>query len=158
MILHLINEPFSLDELSEFLQNYHDTAVGPDQIHYQILKHHPKSSKECLLQVFNILWKRGQFQFPVSWTHATVITIPMPGMDKTDPNNYRSIYLTGCVCKTIEWMINKRLVWFLESNNILSNIQCGFGKNRSTIDHLVRLETCIRDALVNKEHAVSIYF
>ena len=96
--------------------------------------------------------------FPVSWIHATVITIPMPEMDKTDPNNYRSIYLTGCVCKTIEWMINKRLVWFLESNNILSNIQCGFRKNRSTIDHLVRLETCIRDALVNKEHAVSIYF
>ena len=32
------------------------------------------------------------------------------------------------------------------------------GKNRSTIDHLVRLETFIRDAFVNKEHAVSIFF
>ena len=58
----------------------------------------------------------------------------------------------------MERMINKRLVWFLESNNILSNTQCGFRKNRSTIDHLVRLETFIRDAFVNKEHAVSIFF
>ena len=55
-------------------------------------------------------------------------------------------------------MINKRLVWFLETNNILTNIQCGFRKNRSTIDQLVRLETFNRDAFVNKEHAVSVFF
>ena len=39
------NEPFSLEELSESHKNSHDTAVGPDQIHYQILKHLSKSSK-----------------------------------------------------------------------------------------------------------------
>ena len=49
-------------------------------------------------------------------------------------------------------------MWFLETNNILTNIQCGFRKNRSTIDQLVRLETFIRDAFVYKEHAVSIFF
>ena len=47
-------------------------------------------------------------------------------------------------------MINKRLVWFLETNNILTNTQCGFRKNRSTTDQLVTLETIIRDAFVNK--------
>ena len=73
--------------------------------------------------------------------------------------DYRPIALTSCVCKTMDGMINKRFVWFLESNNIkfLSNIQCGFRKNRSTIDHLVRLETYQR-RLLNKEHAVSIFF
>ena len=55
-------------------------------------------------------------------------------------------------------MINKRLVWFLETNKILTNIQCGFRKNRSTTDQPVRQETFIRDAFVNKEHAVSIMF
>ena len=43
------NESFSLGVLSESLKNSHDTAVGPDQIHSKILKHLPKSSKECLL-------------------------------------------------------------------------------------------------------------
>ena len=33
-----------------------------------------------------------------------------------------------------------------------------FWKNRSTIDQLVRLETFIRDAFVNREHAVSVFF
>ena len=32
-----------------------------------------------------------------------------------------------------------------------------FQEKPSTIDHLVRLKTFIRDAFVNKEHAVSIF-
>ena len=90
------------------------------------------------------------------WSQAIVIPIQKPGKYNTDPNNYRPIALTSCICKTMEMMINKRLVWFLKTINILTNIQCGFRKNRSTIDQLVRLETFIRDAFVNKEHAVSI--
>ena len=45
------NEQFSLEELSDS-QNSHDTAVGPYQIHYQISKHRPKTSMECLQQLF----------------------------------------------------------------------------------------------------------
>ena len=55
-------------------------------------------------------------------------------------------------------MINDRLVWYLESNNILTDIQCGFRKRRSTIDHLVRLESYIRDAFLNKQEVVSVFF
>ena len=96
--------------------------------------------------------------FPLSWSQAIIIPIPKPGKDNTDPNNYRPIALTSCICKTMKRMINKRLVWFLETNNILTNTQCGFRKNRSTTYQLVRLETIIRDAFVIKEHAVSIFF
>ena len=55
-------------------------------------------------------------------------------------------------------MINKRIAWFLKTNNILTNIQCGLRKNRSAIDQLLRLETFLCDALVSKEYAVSIFF
>ena len=55
-------------------------------------------------------------------------------------------------------MINDRLVWFLENNNILTDIQCGFRKRKSTIDHLVRLESFIRKAFLNKQEVVSIFF
>jgi hypothetical protein len=40
----------------------------------------------------------------------------------------------------------------------LSNIQCGFRQGRSTLDHLVRFETFIRNAFAKKQHAVSIFF
>ncbi|OOY58141.1 hypothetical protein BOW02_12460, partial [Solemya velum gill symbiont] len=55
-------------------------------------------------------------------------------------------------------MINDRLVWFLESNNLLTNLHCGFRQGRSTIDHLVRLESYIRDAFLKKEHVVTVFF
>ena len=87
-----------------------------------------------------------------------MIPVPKPGKDDTDPVNYRPISLTSCVCKTLERMINARLVWYLESQNIITNFQSGFRTNRSTNDHLVRLETFIREAFVQKQHLVSVFF
>ena len=90
-------------------------------------------------------------------SQAIVIRIAKTVKDNTDPNIYRPIALTSFICKTLERMINKRLVWFFETNNIFTNIQCGLRKNRSTIDQLVRLEAFILDAFVNKEHAASVF-
>ena len=40
--------------------------------------------------------------FPEDWTLATIIPIPKPGKDPGEPNNYRPIALTSCLCKTLE--------------------------------------------------------
>ena len=55
-------------------------------------------------------------------------------------------------------MINKRLTWFLESNNHISRFQSGFRPDRNRTDNLVRLETFICDACVKKEHVVAVFF
>jgi len=55
-------------------------------------------------------------------------------------------------------MINDRLVWYLEKHKLLSPVQCGFRKNRSTTDHLVRLETFVREAFIQRQHAVAVFF
>jgi hypothetical protein len=55
-------------------------------------------------------------------------------------------------------MFNERLVWYLERNNLISEIQSGFRKQRSTVDQFVRFETFIREAFVRKEHVVSVFF
>jgi potassium voltage-gated channel Eag-related subfamily H protein 8 len=100
----------------------------------------------------NNIWETGDV--PSIWKLANVIPIPKPGKDHSEPSNYRHIALTRCVCKTMERMINARLVWFLESNGLLSNIQCGLRQGRSTLDHLLRFETFIRNALTKKENVV----
>ena len=150
------NKDFTFDELKSSLSRAHDTAEGPDKVHYQLLKHLPQESMHLLLNIYNYIWQ--SWNFPDCWKEAIVIPIPKPGKDHCDPNNYRHISLTSCVCKTLERMINDRLVWYLEYNNILTDIQCGFRKRKSTVDHLVRLESYIRDGFLNKKEVVSIFF
>ena len=149
------NSLFNFDELLEAINQSHDSATGPDEIHYQMLKHLPESSLQALLSIFNHIWTTGDF--PEDWRLATVIPIPKPGKDPAEPTNYRPIALTSCLCKTLERMINKRLIWYLESNNLLSQYQSGFRAGRSTNDNLVKLETFIRDAFVKKEHVVAVF-
>ena len=150
------NVSFSMIELKEALLKSNDSAPGDDQVHYTLLRHLPYSSLNVLLKVFNYVWENESF--PASWRKAVVIPIPKPGKDHSDPNNYRPIALTSCLCKTMERMINNRLIWKLESEGHLTSVQCGFRKGRSTVDHLVRFESFIRGAFVKKQHAVAIFF
>ena len=130
--------------------------MGPDEIHYQMLKHLPEVSVVSLLEIFNNIWQTGSF--PSDWTEAIVIPFPKPDKDHSKPENYRPIALTSCLCKTFERMVNNRLTWFLESNGVLTELQSGFRKGRSTTDQLVRLESFVREAFVRGEHAVAVFF
>ena len=150
------NKDFTIKELKKALKKCHDTAVGCDDIHYQFLKHLPFRSLDSLLRIFNQIWHTGIL--PDSWKEAIVIPIPKPGKDYTNPANYRPIALTSCICKTMERMVNDRLVWFLEKNKLVAAVQSGFRKQRGTLDHLVRFETFIREAFIKKEHVVSVFF
>ena len=62
------------------------------------------------------------------------------------------------MCKTMERMVNDRLVWYLEKHKLITNFQSGFRKQRGTVDHLIRFETFIREAFIKKEHVVSVFF
>jgi hypothetical protein len=55
-------------------------------------------------------------------------------------------------------MVNERLIWYLEANNILTEYQSGYRKRRSTTDQLIRLESHIREAFARREHVVSVIF
>lgn len=150
------NMLFSMTELCEAIRHSHDTAPGPDNVHYQFLKHLPKTSLQLLLSLFNNIWTSGEF--PQIWQQGIVIPIPKPNKEYSDPNSYRPIALTSCLCKTMERMVNSRLVHYLDSNDIISNLQSGFRKQRSTIDQLVRLESWVREGLSNREHVVAVFF
>jgi len=88
--------PLSLDELTDAISKSHDTAVGPDDVHYQMLKHLLNDALLTLLSILNNVWALGKF--PTSWCTSTVIPVPKPGKDTCDPSNYRPIALTSCIC------------------------------------------------------------
>lgn len=50
----------------------------------------------------------------------------------------------------MERIINTRLNWLLETNNVIANKQAGFRIHRSTSEHRAKLSQFIKDALDNK--------
>ena len=58
----------------------------------------------------------------------------------------------------MEKMINNRLVWYLERNNFITPVQSGFRKQCSTTHHFVQLESFVREAFVQRQHTVAIFF
>ena len=150
------NSIISLKELEDAIHDAKNTSPGADDVVYPILKNLPSVCLKILLGLFNRIWQTNAF--PPSWRKAIVVAIPKPNKDCSIPSNHRPIALTSCLCKTMERIINKRLVYYLENKNILTPFQCGFRQGRSTLDHLVRLETLIRNAFTAYQHFVAVFF
>ena len=55
-------------------------------------------------------------------------------------------------------MVNAGLIWYLETNKLITEYQSGFRSQRSRIDHPIRLETFISEASIKKEHLVAVFF
>ena len=104
----------------------------------------------------NYAWQTQDF--PTIWKTALIIPIQKPGKIASDPKSYRPKSLTSCICKTFERMVNHRLVWCIERNQIFTAFQSGFRKQRSTTDHLVRLESFIRESFILNQHGISVFF
>ncbi|XP_055924649.1 uncharacterized protein LOC129956736 [Argiope bruennichi] len=150
------NYNFKILELRNALSHTRDTSPGVDGITYSMLRHLDETSLLHLLHLFNRIW--SEQTFPEQWYEAIVIPILKPGKVPTNPSNYRPIALTSCLCKTLERMVNARLLYELEKNGYISPFQSGFRRGRSTNDNLVMLESQIRNAFVRRNHLVSIFF
>jgi len=121
-----------------------------------MLKHLSSEALNTLLESLNNIWVSDNF--PDSWRTSTVIPVPKPGKDKSDPSSYHPIALTSSICKVMERMINSRLVWYLERHKLITPVQCGFRKQRSTTDHLVRLEAFVRESFIQRQYTVAVFF
>ena len=150
------NREFTMDELNHAINVTRSSAPGPDAITIDMLKNLPLNAKQFTLKLFNKMFKESYF--PSKWSQSLIVPIPKPGKDRSNPYNYRPIALTSVVCKTIERLINRRLLDFCDRNKLITNIQCGGRPKSSTVDHLIRLEHNIKKSFVLGEHFVSVFF
>ena len=136
--------PFSLAEFLAAVSNLSSsTATGPDKVAYPMLKHLPRSGMDLLLHIFNLSWSSPSF--PSIWKTSSIIPIYKMGKPLDSPASFRLISLTFCVSKLFECSILSRLLFFLESNSILSSRQAGFCPGRSTLDPILYLSQSISD-------------
>ena len=150
------NAPFTMEEMMNALNDSKLTSPGEDGIRYEMIKHLPEATKLFLLKTYNGLWE--SHTSPHSWKVSEIIPGLKPGKNPELAQSYRPIALTSCVCKLFERMVNNRLVWFLESKNLLSNRQFGFRKNKSTLDPLQMLSREIQNAFAIQNEVVGVFF
>lgn len=116
----------------------------------------PSQAKQLLLDVYNFIW--NTHTFPQQWKEATALPIHKPGKPKDDAESYKPISLTCTMCKILEKIVNNRLMWYLEQQQLLTNAQSGFRKERSTLDNITLLESEIHEAFAAKQKQIAVSF
>lgn len=106
-------------------------APGPDGIPSIVLKKCSNTIAGPLCSLFFKCYKAKEY--PLSWRSAIVQPIPKKG-NKTEPKNYRPIAITSVLAKTMEKVINAKIMRFLADTQQLSDHQYGFRSQRSTGD------------------------
>ena len=95
--------------------------------------------------------------FPECLKISRVVPIYKKG-DSNDPSNYRPISLTPVLGKIFETVLNNQMRLYLEDNRLLSDVQYGFRKNRSTTSAISALVTQIQDGFEDRMYSqVSLY-
>ena len=131
---------------------FSSTATRSDKVAYPMLKHLPRSGMDFLLHIFNLSW--SSHSFPSIWKTSSIIPIHKMGKPLDSPASFRPVFLTSCVSKLFERIILSRLLFFLDSNSILSPRQAGFRPGPSTLHQILYLLSPFRMGLTNPGRAL----
>lgn len=147
---------FTMAELNDAIRRLKSKkSPGKDGICNEMIKHLGPTARKKLLELFNQSWKTGIY--PLAWKEATIIPIPKKGKDPRKKTSYRPISLLSCLGKTLERMVNKRLMWHLETNNLITKEQTAFRKNRNTEDQLIYLAQSVENAFQEKKKVIATF-
>lgn len=136
-----INGEITLGEVEQSVNKLKcKKACGIDNIPNEVLRN-PDIVK--FLTVFmNVCLKIEEL--PLTWLKAIIKPIPKsPSKDPFIPLNYRGISLLSCVSKVFSSIVNKRIVSYYESADLLVDEQNGFRKGRSCQEHLYVLTSVV---------------
>lgn len=147
---HYYNSAFSMAELRWAVNRGRGSSDGVDRIGYPMLQHLPAAMEEYLLEVLNQVWTTGKI--PQRWKEGLVVPIPKADKDPTLPANLRPITLVSCVGKTLERMVNRRLIQLLETKGVFGARQHGFRSGHGVDTYLADLEEDINAAIQEGKH------
>jgi ribonuclease HI len=126
-----------------------DATPGPDNISYAMLTHLPEKGKDVLVEIFNDLWERSDC--PADWKKSWLKPILKAGKKPGEETSYRPILYTSCVSKLFEKLLKRRLVAFLEENQLLPKSQHGFRTGLNIQMCLADLISSAQLSLLNKQ-------
>lgn len=143
------------DEIMKLIDSLKDdTAMGWDNIPSSLIKKHKSKLTPAIVHICNLSIEHGVF--PNVFKTALVYPIHKAGK-KDQMENYRPISILPALSKILERILNKRLIHYLEKNNLLSENQFGFRTGRSTSQAVDTLTSLITDALDSGQKCLTVY-
>lgn len=120
----------TLEEIKELIKRgKNGKATGSDSINSELIKYGIEKIHKEVHNLIIEIWNNEQM--PTEWNSGVIVTIHKKG-DKTSCKNYRGITLLNTTYKILTSMIQKRLLYY--TKNIVGDYQCGFVRNKSTVD------------------------
>lgn len=139
-----IFEPISEMEVENIIQGMDKKkAPGPNGICLDVYSAIFFLAKSWFVGILNKCLSLGVF--PKVWKAARVVLLHKDGKDRKLSDSYRPICLLPVWGKIFDKIITKRLVFFLETNNVLHERQYGFRRNRSTQEAIKAVLDTLRD-------------
>lgn len=129
-------------------------AVGVDLISGTVIKRYAQLLATPITHICNLAINSGVF--PQVFKLGQIKPIYKSG-DKNLVDNYRPISVLPTLSKILERIMNKRLVNYLETNNLLSSSQYGFRRGKSTNDAVHDLTSSIVTALDKKKKCLVLF-
>ena len=140
--------PFSVQEIEQAICCLkRGKSGGEDLLIPEIFIESRSLLSPALCRLFNFMFERAIY--PESWTRGIIVPVPKKG-NPNDVNNYRGITLTSVFSKIFSLLLDNRLRKWSENNNILTDFQFGFRKDKSTVDCIFVLSSLINKLLCDK--------
>ena len=141
----LDNIEFTIEDVAAVLHSLdHNSSMGPDGIHPQLLKSCAEALTYPLYKIFCMSLAEGSL--PAEWKTSHVIPIFKKG-SRYDPLNYRPVSLTSVPGKCMERLVCREILKYLDEHDVLSNEQFGFRPGRCTEDQLLLTYNDITESL-----------
>ena len=103
--------------------------------------------------IFNSSLSTGQF--PAVWKTAIIRPIlKKSGLDEAVPSNYRPVANLPFLSKVLERLVLKQLIAYLESHDLLPEMQSAYRKYHSTETAVLRFYSDLVDAIERGEFAL----
>lgn len=144
-------------QLKNYTLNYLNVPVkAPGRMIYRMFLSKTSQNMQLINYLYFITLFRPEAYFLVNGRQAIVIPILKPEKNKFNITSYRPISLTCTFCKLLEKIVNRRLVWYLETSHKFIKHQYGFRRKHSTQDALATLHTNISESIKNKPHTILV--
>ena len=138
----ILNSDITENEVKKaILKLKNGKAAGDDNV----LNEYIKCSADIMIQTYTNLFNEILHSgiYPSAWSLGTVVPIFKNKGNPKDPKNYRPITLSSTVGKLFSIILNERLQYFLEIENIIKPNQGAFVHGSSTVNHIFALHLLI---------------